>query len=342
MSRAVVLAGPGDLSLQTRDTPPLRAGEVLVRVAWAGICGSDVDLRDGGRHAPLARYPVVPGHEWSGVVEAVGEGVDLRLVERSVVGENIRPCSSCPTCLAGDATSCQTGYEETGFTLDGAWADHVVVPAALLHVLRDDADLRSAAGLEPAACAAAAVARAELQPGQRVAVVGGGTIGLLVTQLARAAETDVTVVDPQPAKADLAALCGAVDFLSPLASREQASSFDVVLEAAGAIGTAAAAVRLARRGGRVVLCGHPPDGDVLPTADLMAGNLELRTVFGASSHAWRQALLAFAAGVVDPGLLVTHELSLEDAAAGLDLVAAGGPDVGKVLLHPWLSDPTRT
>ena len=334
MSRAVVLAGPGDLSLLTREAPEPRSGEVRVRVAWTGICGSDVDLRDGDRHPPLARYPVVPGHEWSGVVEAVGEGVDPRLVERPVVAENIRPCPSCPACLAGDATSCQTGYDETGFTLDGAWADHVVVPAALLHVLPDDADLRSAAGLEPSACAAAAVARAELRPGQRVAVVGGGTIGLLMTQLARAAEADVTVVDPQPAKAALAALCGAVDFLSPLGAREQAATFDVVLEAAGAIGTAASAVRLARRGGRVVLCGHPPDGDVLPTADLMAGNLELRTVFGASSHAWRQALQAFASGTLDPGLLVTHELALEEATAGLDLVAAGGPDVGKVLLRP--------
>lgn len=334
MSRAVVLAGPGDLGVRTRPTPSAAAGEVLVRVAWAGICGSDVDLREGSRLPPLSRFPVVPGHEWSGVVVAAGPGVDPELVARPVVAENIRPCPSCAACALGDATSCETGYEETGFTLDGAWADHVVVPAALLHPLPITADLRAAAGIEPAACAAAALSRARLQAGQRVAVVGGGTIGLLAVQLARAEGVEVTVVDPQGSKAELAALCGAVAFLSPAEAEPHAGSFDVVLEAAGARGTAAAAVRLARRGGRVVLCGHPPEDDVLPTADLMAGNLELCTVFGATSAAWRAALAAFSVGTLDPGLLVTHEFALDAATEALDLVAAGGPGTGKVLLRP--------
>ena len=105
----------GEIAVRDRATPVAGPGEVLVRVAWAGICGSDVDLLRGRRPAPFARYPIVPGHEWSGTVEAIGarrrRGVCW---PRLVVGENIRPCGTCDPCRRGDVPSCEAGYEETG------------------------------------------------------------------------------------------------------------------------------------------------------------------------------------------------------------------------------------
>ncbi len=239
MTRAIVIDGPGRLSLRVTRRPQPKVREAVVRVAWAGICGSDVDLRDGHRPERFARYPVVPGHEWSGTVELIGDGVPPALLGQAVVGENIRPCTTCESCRYGNAPACETDYQETGFTIDGAWADHVVVPAELLHILPTDADLRSAAGLEPSACAAAAIRLAALKTGQRIAIVGGGTIGLLCTQLASAAGGEVTVVDPRPTKADLARRCGASVFVAPSAPEHR--HFDVVIEAAGVRGSAAQA-----------------------------------------------------------------------------------------------------
>src|SRR5439155_26588523 len=152
----------------------------------------------------FVRYPVVPGHEWAGVAVDVGADVDPGLVGHGVVAEGIRPCGACGPCQAGNAPQCETAYDETGFTRDGAWADHVVVPAALVHALPLGADLRSAATIEPAACAATAVARAEIVAGERVAVIGGGTIGLLTAQLLRGAHpSEIVVIEPVDARWEL-------------------------------------------------------------------------------------------------------------------------------------------
>ncbi len=279
--RAVVFEEPGQVEVRSVDPPMIAPGEVVVRVAWAGICGSDLDLRDGHRPAPYARYPIVPGHEWSGVVEAVGDGVDRSWLDQPVVGENIRPCARCAPCGLGAVLDCETGYDETGFTIDGAWADLVVVPAALLHRLPAGADLRSAAGIEPAACAAEAIRRAELAEGERVAIVGGGTIGLLCAQLVRRSASELVVVDPDATKVVLARQCGVDRVIGPEAvGGEFEGRFDLVIEAAGVIGTAALSVTLARRGGRVVLLGIPPAADSVNTLALVAKRLELVTVFG--------------------------------------------------------------
>lgn len=333
MSRAVVLEAPGRLAVRAGERPAPGAGEVVVRVAWAGICGSDVDLHTGRRPPAFARYPVVPGHEWSGTVEVAGDGVAPDLVGRAVVGENIRPCRACSPCRRGDAPACEVAYEETGFTLDGAWADHLVIPAHLLHRLAPGADLRSAAGLEPAACAAEAIRRAGIAPGDHVAIVGGGTIGLLATQLARAAGAGaITVVDPNTTKAALAERSGATTLVAP--AEAQVGRFDIAIEAAGVVGSTAHALSLLRRGGRLVVCGIPPAEDALATTDLVTKGVRVETVFGAPSRAWRDAVEAFGAGHLDPGLLVTHELDLAEAATALDLVASGAAGVGKVLLRP--------
>jgi len=330
-----VLEEPGRIDVRMVPVANPVPGEVVVRVAWAGICGSDVDLRDGNRPAPFARYPIIPGHEWSGIVEDVGEGVDRSLLGQAVVGENIRPCSQCAPCGRGDIQGCESGYDETGFTIDGAWAEQVIVPASLLHLLPASADLRSAAGIEPAACAAEALRGAVLVRSQRVAIVGGGTIGLLCAQLARQWAGEILVVDPDMSKRDIAEHSGATGFVAPdVAATGFDSYFDLVIEAAGVTGSAGLSIVLARRGGRVVVCGIPPRHDVISTLAVVTKRLQLVSVFGASRGAWIDAVDAFKEQRLDPGQLVTHELGLDAAAHALDLVAGHGAGVGKVLLRP--------
>ncbi|MFL6072689.1 MAG: zinc-binding dehydrogenase [Mycobacteriales bacterium] len=334
MGRSVLLEAPGRYRIAHADPPAPGPGEALVAVAAAGLCGSDRELYAGTRPEGYRRYPVVPGHEWSGVVLAAGDGVPADLVGRTVVGEGIRGCGRCARCHAGQPNLCLAGYAETGFTLPGAFAEHLLLPAALLHVLAEGADVRAAALLEPAACVAVAVARAAPAPGERMAVVGGGTLGMLAVQfLAAYTPGELLVVDPRPARHRLAERFGATAAVTP--DSLPGGGFDLVIETAGAAGSALAATRLARRGGRVVLTGIPGGTATgLPPADLVTAALTVHTVFGAESAAWTAAVRAFDTGVISPGPLVTHELPLEEYPRAVDLLASGRDDVGKVLLLP--------
>ncbi|MFE0173370.1 zinc-binding dehydrogenase [Streptomyces sp. NPDC059002] len=335
-SRAVVLDRPGTHRLVTRDIPVPGPGEVLVEVAAAGICLSDREVYDGRRDAAYVRYPLTPGHEWAGTVAAVGAGVDPGLVGRGTVAEGFRACGICERCRYGETSLCTGGYAETGFTEPGAFADHVVVPARLLHPLRAGADLRAAALLEPSAVIAAAVRAGRARAGERIAVVGAGTLGLLAVQLLSASGPgELVVVDPRGARGAQAREFGATAALSPAEAESVHGRFDLVVETAGAPTTAASSCLLARRGGRVVLTGMFTEGAVgIDPVHLSLSQLEVRSVFGASSADWSDAVRAFGLGLLDPAPLITHEFPLERFGEAVSLVGGGGSGTGKVLLRP--------
>ncbi|MEV5610498.1 alcohol dehydrogenase catalytic domain-containing protein [Streptomyces sp. NPDC052225] len=334
MTSAVVVDSPGQHRLVAHEPVAPGAGEARVRVHAVGICGSDREVYQGNRPEGYVRYPLTPGHEWSGVVDAVGDGVPASLVGRKVVGEGFRNCQVCDRCHAGETTLCTAGYEETGFTQAGAMAATLTLPARLLHVLPDDADLTAAALLEPAACIAAAAIKAQALPGQRVAVVGTGTLGMFAVQfLAAGSPSELLVVGSRDERAALSRQFGATDFR--LRSDELPDDFDVVIETAGSASAARTAASLLRRGGRLVLTGIPAAGaDGLDPTDLVVRQLEVQTVFGAAPDAWAHTVRVFGAGLLDPMPLVTHELPLERFAEAIELVGAGDPKVGKVLLRP--------
>jgi threonine dehydrogenase-like Zn-dependent dehydrogenase len=334
-SREIVLDGPGRFRLAGHTPRPAGPGEAQIRVAAVGICGSDREVFQGTRPEGYVRYPVVPGHEWSGTVEAVGDGVPGSLVGRRVVGEGFRNCQVCDRCHAGETTLCDAGYEETGFTRAGAMASTLTLPARLLHLLPDDADPAAAALLEPAACVAAAALKADVRPGERVAVVGTGTLGMLAAQLLRACSpAELLMVGTRSDRASLAASFGATDYRT-VEEEPLPGGFDVVVEAAGAASAARTSAALLRRGGRLVLTGIPAPGALgLDPTDLVVRQLEVRTVFGAPPAAWAHAVRAFAAGLLTPLPLVTHELTLDAFEQAMELVGSGDPAVGKVLLRP--------
>ncbi|WP_326691574.1 alcohol dehydrogenase catalytic domain-containing protein [Streptomyces sp. NBC_01795] len=333
--QAVVLDGPGAFRLVDHTPRPPGPGEVLVRVHAAGVCGSDREVYQGNRPEGYVRYPVTPGHEWSGTVAGAGEGVPAALVGRKAVGAGFRNCQVCERCHAGDTTLCAAGYEETGFTQPGAMAPTLTLPARLLHLLDDAADLTAAALLEPAACVAAAVLKADIRAGDKVAVVGAGTLGLLAAQLLRTASpAALLMVGLDAERATLAAEFGATDYRTPEAAAGL-GGYDVVVEAAGSATAARAAAGLLRRGGRLVLTGLPaPGAEGLDPAELVVRQTEVRTVFGAPPAAWAHAVRAFTAGLLAPLPLVTHRLPLTEYEQALTLTGSGDPAVGKVLLHP--------
>ncbi|GAB2751799.1 alcohol dehydrogenase catalytic domain-containing protein [Salinifilum aidingensis] len=335
-ARAVVIDEPEHLRTAPAEPRRPEAGEALVRVAWSGICGSDLEVYRGTRPAELVRYPVVPGHEWSGTVQEVGSGVDPDWVGKPVVGQGIRNCGTCPACRRGSDNLCATDYDETGFTRPGAWADHLVLPARLLHELPAHADLRAAAALEPTACAAAACLRLATVPGERAAVVGAGSLGLLATQLlAAAGPRELVVVHPDRDRTALAEHCGADRLVGTAEAEQWHGCFDAVLEAAGAPGTARQAIRLARRGGRVALTGlAAADPDPPTPVELVSAELAVHSVFGASATAWTHAVRAFTAGAVDPGRIITAEFGIDEAGHALQTLGQRRSDTVKMVLHP--------
>jgi threonine dehydrogenase-like Zn-dependent dehydrogenase len=334
VSTAVVVDAPGSFRLAAHTPREPGPGEALVRVHASGICGSDREVYQGNRPEGYVRYPLTPGHEWSGTVESVGTGVPAALVGRKVVGEGFRNCQVCDRCHAGETTLCTAGYEETGFTQPGAMAPTLTLPARLLHVLPEDADLTAAALLEPAACVAAAALKANVRPGEKAAVVGTGTLGMFAVQFLRAVSPGaLSAVGTRRDREELARRWGATDFSTK--DQPLPDDVDVVIETAGSADAARIAAGLLRRGGRLVLTGIPaPGADGLDPTDLVVRQLEVHTVFGAPPHAWAHTVRVFAAGLLDPLPLVTHDLPLAEFARAIELVGSGDPKVGKVLLHP--------
>jgi threonine dehydrogenase-like Zn-dependent dehydrogenase len=318
--RAVVVERPGAVALQRVPRPEPGPGEVLIRVGAAGICGSDVELLEGRRPAQYVRYPIIPGHEWAGTVEAVGPGVANLEVGAAVVAEGFRACGDCARCREGRTNLCAAEYAETGFTHAGAFAEFLCIPAHLVHQLAPGSNLAAAALLEPAACVAQGLLEVDVRPGLAVAVVGAGTLGLLAVALLRlTSPARLALVGTRPDRLALGRDLGAgetCDLRLEDAVETLGGEFDLVFEAASRPEGAATAVALARRGGTVVLEGiSGADRATVDPDSISLGHLRVQGVFGASRTAWRWVVELFSNGQLDPRPLVTHRFPLEEFEA---------------------------
>src|SRR5260370_26406118 len=210
--RALVITEPGSIAL--RDAPELvpGPGEVVARPVHTGMCGSDLELLAGVVDPAYVRYPLGPGHEWSGVIEAVGPGVTGLEPGQPVIAEGIIPDRVCAECVQGHTNLCVV-YDELGFTRAGAAADQVLLPAQVVHVLGGSADLLEAALAEPAAVAWRAIGRGRPRPGGRGAVAGAGTLALLTAHLLRLySPAELIICRQRAAQARLAFVLGATGF----------------------------------------------------------------------------------------------------------------------------------
>lgn len=323
MGEALVIESPGVIGLRSVAALAPGPGEAVVRPAHVGVCGTDLELLDGVVDPAYVRYPLVPGHEWSGVVAAVGPGVTGVSAGDRVTGEGIVPCRVCASCVRGLTSLCET-YDELGFTRAGAAATQVLVPAALLHPLPPAVSLLEAALAEPCAVVWRGIGRAVPRPGERIAVVGDGTVGLIAAHLLRLFSPSALVVfGLRPAQEDLALALGATAF----SIADLPASFDLVVEAAGSGAAVERAVRLARRGGRVVLLGLAGSGvtAALPVDDLVNGDLAVLGSFGYTSAAFGEVAALLASGKIRLAPLITHRFPLAGYASAYDALRPPGP-----------------
>lgn len=310
--KALIFQEPARAEIVELDRPLCGPEEVLVRSRAVGICHSDFELLEGRYIIPV-RYPVIPGHEWCGEIAEVGRDVTGFAPGERVVGE----------CVVGPA-----GRDHFGFSIDGADAEYFRARAEWLHKLPDTLSDTVGALVEPFSVAYAATRAADrIDPSDRVAVIGGGPIGLLCVAAAAAHNASVTLIEPQPHRRGLAIDLGAGGTLDPTASDFETGvaettggrGFDVVIEAAGRPEAMARALSIAAHSARVVYVGISI-GTTAP-ADLglvQSKALQIRGIIG-SVGLWPQTIRFLASGAVDPSVIVTGTFPLSDS---LDALAA--------------------
>lgn len=248
-------------ALEVIDAPlrALNLDEVLVKIAACGVCGTDVHIFDGEAHA---RPPVILGHEFAGTVIEVGKAErDLRPGDAVAIDPNI-VCGGCYYCRRGQVNFCEN-LRALGVDIDGGFAEFSIAPARQCYKLPADFPLEHGAFAEPLSCCIRGIARAAIQPGQAVAIVGAGNIGLLMLQLARLAGAGaVFVLDPLESKRAIARQLDvdlALDSRHPEAVKEIAKQThggcDVVIECVGKAEAAELAIALTKHGSHVVLFG---------------------------------------------------------------------------------------
>jgi len=327
-TRALIVRTPGEVALVSRPAPASAAGDTLVRPDLVGLCGTDLEIIAGQVDPAYVRYPIGLGHEWTGIVTG-----DSPLAGTRVVVEGVVACGHCARCVAGETNLCET-YDEFGFTRDGAAADLVAVPSALVHPLVPGVAAEDAVLTEPASVVYRGLTRAAVGPGVRVLVIGDGTIALLAVYLLRLwSPAEVVLLGQRQAQAELAARAGAARFeTSPEAA---GAGYDLVVEAAGAVLAAAVALTAARRGGTVLLLGLPPHGQTvaLGVDDVVNNDLAILGSFSYTAAAWRDVVGLLNSGLIRPGFLVTHRFPLAAFEQAIARLRGGDGPRGKVLLE---------
>ena len=334
--KRVMLEKAGSLSLVTCDEPAPGPGDVLIEVRACGICGSDLHAYLG-RH-PLVKYPVTPGHEFSGEVVAAGTGVESGLLGSRVCVEPSLACGDCPQCKSGRYNICGN-LRVLGFQADGAMCEKVAVPQDRIHVMPPGVDFKGGALAEPAAVGVHALARSGAGPGERILVVGAGVVGLMITRAAKALGCRVTVVEDTRERVSRALDFGADEALlfgeetHRSTRRKPGAGFQAVFECVGKPETLDLAVRLAPRGSTVVVVGVFSQPVPVPIPLVQDGELDLKGTLMYTGEDFRRALDLIAGGLIEPDDFITHTIGLDEVERGYRLLADPEAPTVKVLVE---------
>ncbi len=326
--RAVVISAPGRFEVtDVADAAP-RSGEVLVRVEACGICGTDLHILDG--ESPLTHYPVIPGHEFAGEVVALGNGVvegtaGLVLGSRVAIEPNLF-CGYCEPCRTGHENLC-VNYLAIGVTTAGAMAQYVSVPMAKAYVLPAGMSFRAGALIEPLSCAVRGMHRLAPKSGDSLLIVGAGTMGLLLMQLAlRGGASEVVMVDVNAQRLALAEGLGANRSYKDVGQvlRDRPRGFDCVVDATGVAVAMEQAFTAVKRGGKFMIFGVATAQARITLSPFRIYNEEI-TVLGSMAvlYSFQPALDLLDAGIINSEAMLTAALPLEDFPKALELVRRG-------------------
>jgi len=343
--KALRIYGARSARYEETAEPSLGADEALVRVRAVAVCGTDLEIYQGTMFyftSGMARYPIIPGHEWSGEIVAVGEQVRGFGPGDKVVGECTVACGRCEYCQKGWYNQCTDRQEAGILNLDGAFAERMVYPAAFLHQF-EKLSFEEAALCETTAIAVYAVKLVETNPADYVAILGSGPIGLQATQAARAyGARRVVVIGGRPSRRALAMNLGAdaaidrqaPDLQAQVLEQTDGRKFDVVIEATGNPTSTRDMLALLRPRGRVSMVGlfNSQKGE-FDLDTLVVNNITIKGSLG-SPNVWDETLYLMESGKIKAAPLITERRPLAEALAVFQMMEDKRPDLIKAVLVP--------
>ena len=348
--KALVLTAPGKFEIREVPDPKPGPFEVLCRIRAVAICGSDPEIIRGdlaGRWPP--HYPFIAGHEWSGEVAGVGEGVlDFKAGDR-VAGEAHKGCGHCRNCLAGRYTICEnygraeTGHRHYGFVSQGAYAQYNVYSIKSINKMPERVSFREGALVDTAGVTLHGMELAGVTPGGATVIIGPGPIGLIAMRFARLLGAARVIVVGRGSRLQAAGQMGAdetinfekQDPVTAVMDLTTGLGVDEVFECSGAKGTFNQAVRMVRKGGSVALLGVPPDHvmEKLPFKYIVQNEI---AIFGsrANPNVSRKIVSLINSGQLVVKDLITHTYSLEEFDQALDTFVNRREGAIKVVIEP--------
>ena len=333
--KSVVIQQPGELALSERELPQPAAGEVRVKVQYASICGSDVHIWHG--HNPFAKYPRVIGHEFFGLIDAVGDGVAASRVGERVAVDPVVSCGHCYPCSVGRPNVCKT-LQVIGVHRDGGFSDYALAPAENAYRLPASIPDKLASLVEPFTIAANITAFLQPQPGDTALVYGAGPMGLTAIQVLKGVYgvKQVLVVDRLPERLDLALANGADNVFNnsetPLAAQLEGVQPTLIIDAACHPSILAEAAALASPAARIGLLGFSGEPCSITQQSLTSKELSLFTS-RLNSKRFPQVIEWMDKGLIQPEKLVTHYFPLSEIESAMTLFEKDPRTCCKVILQ---------
>jgi D-arabinitol dehydrogenase (NADP+) len=328
--KTVVIPNPNEISVLEGDVPEPGPGQLLIQVMASGICGTDLHIYRGEY---MGKYPVIPGHEFSGIVTAVGSGVTrFNVGDRVAIEPNIA-CDNCLNCLNNRQNFC-LNWQAIGVTLPGGMEEYVIVPERAAFNI-GELPFEIGAFMEPLSCVVHGVERAHIGLADHVAIFGAGPIGNLMIQMARIqGAAQITVLEINTGRAELASELGA-DRVVASFDELQTDAFDIVIDATGAIPVMNRTIDYVRKGGTVLLFGVPPSGRNLEMEGfkIFQKGLTMMSSFTSVRNSF-QAVDLLQSGQVRVDSLISHRLPLDEMPRALELIESRDPAVKKVIVRP--------
>ena len=349
--KAIVYHGNKDLRLESVPAPAPGPGEVSLRVDYCGICATDIEeylygpvFISSESPNPITgkKMPMITGHEITGTVAELGEGVSSVSVGDRTVINGILTCGKCWWCTRSQEHQCPS-MAAVGFGIDGGLAEHMVWPAPNVIRLPDNVNSQEAALVEPGSVALHAVRRSRLQPGERIAILGVGTVGMLAMQAAKAMGGRVFAVDRRDMSLQLATKLGADATINPdttdaaraLLDLTDGVGPDIIIDAAGGKDTPAQAVQWVRRGGRVVLVAIYTAKSTFDFNSVVGTEVEVLGSIAYQQRDVEEMVGMISSGAVKTAPLISDKIGLEDVInVGFARMMAPSKDVFRILVAP--------
>ena len=323
--KAAVIQAVGEISVETVDDPTPGPKDVIVEVAGCGICGTDLHILDG-EFAPT--LPIIPGHEFSGTVVAVGGDVDVDVddvgVGARVAVDPSLHCHECYQCKRGRGNLCER-WAAIGVTVPGAAAQYAKAPAANCWVVPDSLELSDAALVEPLSCAVRGYDVLHMNLADNVLIYGSGTMGLMMMELAkRAGATVVDVVDLNPERLETAKVLGCSNTAASADDILRPRGWDVVIDCTGVAAAIADGLRRVAKGGTFLQFGVSDYAARVEFEPYKVYNEEI-TITGSMAvlNSFDRAGDLLAIGALNPQVMISHRFALDDYAKAVEQFKAG-------------------